>query len=271
MDISKVGENIDAIRKARGWSKAELARRTGYSQMTVGKHTLDKGKSMCLETAVKYAEVLGCKLDDLVSNAIDPLKFECKTDIVNLYPYNVAVDAVWFDFDGPLSDEVRQETAYTVFVPGLFQAISELSEREQLVLNRRYEHGFTRDDMAAEFNVTRERIRQIEHKALRKLRALRNYWDVECIKQEVAAQARRQIGNYNAFGNMPISNLGLSVRAYNCLRRSGIDTLGKLSEMTYDDFIKTRNLGRHSLEEILEKAHAYGINFKWEGETYDKN
>ena len=230
--------------------------------MTVGKHTLDKGKSMCLETAVKYAEVLGCKLDDLVSNAIDPLKFECKTDIVNLYPYNVAV-ATLFDVYTPTYKE-RLDAAYSVYVPGLLKAIEHLTEKEQKVLTLKYEHGFTRDDMAAEFNVTRERIRQIEHKALRKLRALRNHWDVECIKQEVAAQARRQIGNHNAFDDMPISNLGLSVRAYNCLRRSGIDTLGKLSEMTCDDFIKTHNLGRHSLEEILEKAHAYGINFKWE-------
>ena len=277
MDISKVGENIDAIRKARGWSKAELARRTGYSQMTVGKHTLDKGKSMCLETAVKYAEVLGCKLDDLVSNAIDPLKFECKTDIVNLYPYNVAVDAVWFDFHGPLSDEVRQETAYTVFVPGLFQAISELSEREQLVLNRRYEHGFTRDDMAAEFNVTRERIRQIEHKALRKIRSggKRKLWDFEYIKYETARMARIEyLTNLKidfADADIRIDVLGLSARAYNGLMRSGIDTLGKLSEMTYDDFVKTRNIGRKSLEEIIEKAREYGITFKWEGEANDQN
>ena len=273
MNISKVGENIDAMRKMRGWSKAELARRTGYSQHLIGKHINQDWSryGMNVTTLVTYAEVLGCTLDDLAGDAIDPLKFDREADVTNIYPYNLAVVAVWFDFDGHVSDESRQKTAYETYVIGLFQAIAELSEREQQVIILRYKHDFTLDDVATELNVTRERIRQIEHKALRKLRARRNYWVIECIKKEVAAQARRQIGNYNAFDDMPISNLGLSIRAYNCLRRSGIDTLGKLSKMTYGDLMKIRNVGRKSLEEILTAARDYGITFKWEGETNDQN
>lgn len=269
MDISKIGENIDAIRKTRGWSKAELARRTGFSQMLVGSHILDNGKCMRLETAVKYAEVLGCTLNDLTGDVIDPLKFDCKADIIRIYPYNLA--AALACNVHTVTDKEKLDAAYSVYIPGLLKAMEHLTEKEQKVICLRYVHDFTLDNVAAEFDVTKSRISCIEHAALRKLRALRNYWDVECIKQEVAAQARRQIGNHNAFDDMPISNLGLSVRAYNCLRRSGIDTLGKLSEMTYNDFMKIRNLGRHSLGEILEKAHAYGINFKWEGETNDQN
>ena len=188
---------------------------------------------------------------------------------------------MWFDFHGPLSDEVRQETAHNVFVPGLFQAIAELSEREQLVLNRRYEHDFTLDDLAAEFNVTRERIRQIEHKALRKIRSAgkRKLWDFEYIKYETARMARIEylmnlkidFANAGADADIRIDVLGLSTRAYNSLRRSGIDTLDKLSEMTLDDFVKARNIGRKSLEEIITKAHDYGSTFKWEGETNDQN
>ena len=68
-----------------------------------------------------------------------------------------------------------------------------------------------------------------------------------------------------------IDVLGLSTRSYNCLRSAGIDTLDKLSEMTYDDFMKIRNIGRKSLEEILTKARDYGITFKWKGETNDQN
>ena len=273
MDISKVGENIDTIRKSRGWSKAELARRTGFSQMLVGKHINQDWSryGMNVTTLITYAEVLGCTLDDLTGDAIDPLKFDREADVTNIYPYNLAVSAVWFDFDGDLSDESRQKTAYETYVLGLFQAIAELSEREQQVIILRYKHDFTLDDVASPFHVTRERIRQIEHKALRKLRARRNYWVIECIKKEVAAQARRQIGNHNDFDNLPISNLGLSVRAYNCLRRSGIDTLGKLSEMTYDDLMKVRNIGRKSVEEIITTACKYGITFKWKGEANDQN
>ena len=269
MDISKVGENIDAIRKARGWSKAELARRTGLSQMLVGSHILDNGKCMRLETAVKYAEVLGCTLDDLTSDTIDPLKFDCKADITRIYPYNLAVDLACNVHTA--TDKERLDAAYSVYIPGLFKALEHLTEKEQKVICLRYVHDFTLDNVATEFNVTKSYISYIEHAALRKLCALRNYWDVEYIKKEVAAQARRQIGNHNDFDDMPISNLGLSIRAYNGLKRSGIDTLGKLSEMTLDDFVKARNIGRKSLEEIIEKARDYGITFKWEGETNDQN
>ena len=279
MDISKIGENIDAIRKMRGWSKAELARRTGLSQILVGRHILDNGKCMRLETAVKYAEALGCTLDDLTGDAIDPLKFECKTDIVNLYPYNVAV-ATLFNVYTPTEKE-RLDAAYSVYVPGLLKAMEHLTEKEQKVLTLRYKHDFTLDDVAAEFNVTRERARQIENKALRIIGSAgeRQLWDFEYIKYETARVARVEylkhlkidFANAGADADVRIDVLGLSTRSYNCLRRSGIDTLTKLSEMTYDDFMNVRNIGRKSLEEIIEKAREYGITFKWEGEANDQN
>ena len=56
----------------------------------------------------------------------------------------------------------------------LVEVLATLFEREQLVLKRRFglEDGKTRtlEEVGQEFNVTRERIRQIEAKALRKLR-----------------------------------------------------------------------------------------------------
>lgn len=59
--------------------------------------------------------------------------------------------------------------------------------------------------------------------------------------------------------NVSIDELELSVRAYNCLKRAGIDTLGELMQMSSEDMMRVRNLGRKPLEEILNKMHEYGV------------
>ena len=48
-----------------------------------------------------------------------------------------------------------------------------------------------------------------------------------------------------------IADMGLSVRAYNCLKRAGIETAGDIQAMGIYDLKNVRNLGRKSLEEIL--------------------
>ncbi len=52
---------------------------------------------------------------------------------------------------------------------------------------------------------------------------------------------------------MNIDELELSVRAYNCLKRAGINTVQELINKTPEDMMKVRNLGRKSLEEVLAK------------------
>ena len=50
-----------------------------------------------------------------------------------------------------------------------------------------------------------------------------------------------------------VEELDLSVRSYNCLKRAGIDTVEELVEYSEADLLKVRNLGKKSLEEIVEK------------------
>lgn len=52
---------------------------------------------------------------------------------------------------------------------------------------------------------------------------------------------------------MSIDELELSVRSYNCLKRAGINTVEELTNRTSEDMMKVRNLGRKSLEEVLQK------------------
>ncbi len=65
-----------------------------------------------------------------------------------------------------------------------------------------------------------------------------------------------------------IDELELSVRAYNCLKRAGINTISDLLDKTIDDLGKVRNLGKKSIDEIEEKLnnHPGGFQLKQKGE-----
>ncbi|MBR0233768.1 MAG: DNA-directed RNA polymerase subunit alpha, partial [Synergistaceae bacterium] len=56
----------------------------------------------------------------------------------------------------------------------------------------------------------------------------------------------------------PISEIGLTVRAANCLLRGGIATLQDLLDRSHEDLLKLRNLGKKSLKEIEEKVEDLG-------------
>lgn len=61
---------------------------------------------------------------------------------------------------------------------------------------------------------------------------------------------------------MNIDDMDLSVRSYNCLKRAGIQTVEDLIKRTEEDMLKVRNLGRKSLDEVLEKIKSYGLQLK---------
>jgi DNA-directed RNA polymerase subunit alpha len=59
---------------------------------------------------------------------------------------------------------------------------------------------------------------------------------------------------------MTIEELDLSVRSYNCLKRAGINTVEDLTNRTEEDMMKVRNLGKKSLEEVLQKLSALNLS-----------
>ena len=192
---------------------------------------------------------------------------------------------------------------------GLNHALETLSEREQKVIYLRFQEFKTLEDVAKEFNVTRERIRQIEAYAIRKLRhPSRSYYitygyegclefkkvrakGAELEKKEEELNKREELleererkldetlkkykPKFDAMNiniDMPIEKIheavqlsvdieemDLSVRSYNCLRRSGIRTVGDLVNKCESDgsmdLLRVRNLGRKSLQEILDKLY----------------
>lgn len=61
---------------------------------------------------------------------------------------------------------------------------------------------------------------------------------------------------------MPIEELDLSVRPYNCLKRAGINTVGDLMQRTEEEIVSVKNFGRKSLDEVRDKLTALGLSLK---------
>ena len=74
-----------------------------------------------------------------------------------------------------------------------------------------------------------------------------------------------QVDETNKLATMPIEELDLSVRPYNCLKRAGINTLGDLLQRTEEEVVNVKNFGRKSLDEVKEKLAALGLELRRRG------
>lgn len=149
-----------------------------------------------------------------------------------------------------------------------------LTGREQNIIHLRYRDKLTYSQIGEKYNLCAYSINRIDSKALRKLRhPLRNriltlgvssyYSDVmeaqrKQILYEIANEEfRGEIEETKQDITIPIEQLDLSVRAYNCLKRAGIDNLAQLSALSQDDLKKIRNLGKTCCMEITARIMQY--------------
>lgn len=65
---------------------------------------------------------------------------------------------------------------------------------------------------------------------------------------------------------MTVEEMDLSVRSFNCLKRANINTVEELASKTEDEMMKVRNLGRKSLEEVINKLNELGLGLRQEDE-----
>jgi DNA-directed RNA polymerase subunit alpha len=65
---------------------------------------------------------------------------------------------------------------------------------------------------------------------------------------------------------MTIEELDLSVRSFNCLKRAGINKVEDLINKSEEDMMKVRNLGKKSLDEVINKLHSFGLDLRSEDE-----
>ena len=62
--------------------------------------------------------------------------------------------------------------------------------------------------------------------------------------------------------DLPIEELDLSVRSYNCLKRAGINAVEELIKKTEEDMMKVRNLGKKSLAEVKSNLAEHGLTLR---------
>ncbi len=61
---------------------------------------------------------------------------------------------------------------------------------------------------------------------------------------------------------LPVEDLQLTVRSYNCLKREGIHTVGELIARSEADLLDIRNFGAKSIDEVKAKLHGMGLQLK---------
>ncbi len=69
-----------------------------------------------------------------------------------------------------------------------------------------------------------------------------------------------QVDDENKVLSWSIDELELSVRSHNCLKRANINTVEELIQKTPEDMMKVRNLGKKSLDEVLDKLRDLGLS-----------
>lgn len=184
-------------------------------------------------------------------------------EVHTMYPFNIIYDI--------LDDKV--DNTFYLSPELVLKAFSEvLTYREEDILVSRYRDGLTLEECAHKYNVTRERIRQIENKALGKLshptvlnsmRAV-SYREFKTLQDrckilenehsysELPKEVQRNI-NRESTKKMFIEDLDLTVRTYNCLRRSGCMTVGDVVSKSSDELMHIRNMGPNSFRELKKK------------------
>ena len=178
------------------------------------------------------------------------------------YPDNLLYDIFGGEWEYPRPADFDGSLEYVLY---------SLTERERRILDFRYKDGLTYEEIGKRECVTRERIRQINAKSFRKLRHpvrlnYLKYGVSEVVARKIESAREAALASLPKLDikpeDIPLEELELSVRSYNCLKRAGMNTLREVSEMTFDELCHVRNLGKKSVDEICAVLTGYGIRLR---------
>ena len=154
-------------------------------------------------------------------------------------------------------------------IAGLEYALSTLPPRDQKVIEMRYAQKMTYTAIAKEFDVTGERIRTLEHRSISKLHhpPLIGYikygkraYEERCDKLALEKEQRYSEDKYQR----RISELNISVRPINRLIAKGYETVKDIVELTEDEIVGIKDLGKKSIIEVAVALEQLGIrNTNW--------
>ena len=223
---------------------------------------------------------------------LSEIKSLAESNIGSEYPLNL-LDAVDSDnvWQYPVPADINGTVEYLLH--------TFLSQRENDILHQRFKLCKTYAEIGEIYQITGERVRKIEEKALNRLRSpgcmkyLQNgiykatQIDINnAAEQAVSAELSTAvaylrellINKTNFLDERPvivtakteIEDLNLSVRCYNSVKRAGINKVGDLEKITFRELRLIRNLGKHSLDELIEKLAEQGVSFQEETDPDEK-
>jgi hypothetical protein len=156
-----------------------------------------------------------------------------------------------------------------------YEQVFHLSKRESFVLKSRLSLKSI-EQIGDELDLTRERTRQILVKSIHRLNRRVNYMVFLCEEakkdREIAEKTKEEITQMRLngfqesfkYGILPIRNFygELSVRTINCLKNIDIEFLDELAKTSKKELLRTRNLGKKSIDELADLMHKHGLYFQ---------
>ena len=148
-----------------------------------------------------------------------------------------------------------------------------ITDREIEVLKKLFLEKKSVEQIAEELNLISNRINQIIERTIRRLN-VRNH---DHYFRYLSNENTTLIFQIESKGMKPkevweiickekgwddnIEETDLSVRAINCLKLNGITTIGQITTFKVDDFLKLKNMGKKSLDEVSELLRLKGLSF----------
>lgn len=156
-----------------------------------------------------------------------------------------------------------------------YEQVFHLSKREAFVLESRLALKSI-EQIGDELDLTRERTRQILNGAIRRINRRVNYTSFLCeeaqkdryiaekTKEEITQMRLNGFQESFKYGILPIRNFygELSVRTINCLKNIDVEFLDELAKTSKKELLRTRNLGKKSIDELADLMHKHGLYFQ---------
>lgn len=233
-----------------------------------------------------YKEKLELKKVEIHENRLQKERKVLSWREADIYPENV-IDAMGVELRAISEDIADNITSYYVI----------LTDRTERCIVEHFKNHKTLEEIANICGVTRERIRQIICKGLRKLkhhilRLEKENYNEECKKlyaeslkrqeQELTKYRQELVELFRSKGiygeeakitfgtvksgeaesvinNLPIEELDLSIRTYNCCRRYHLNNVGDFRGLNFKDIMCMRNLGKKSARELIRELNKVGV------------
>lgn len=198
----------------------------------------------------------------------------------DVYPFNLLL-AVKGQSDREIPEVLTDD-----HLAGIHYVLSLLDERERGILLQRYEEQKLRNEIAEDFDISPERVRQIESKACKKLQRLPNwnyirYGIAGYLRKVTSTEYNRGYGVGYRLGytdgvkdgmngvtqpagpdellNQPIETLNLPTRAHSCLAAMGCKRIADVVRVPGSKIATTPHLGKISANDIAKALKKMGI------------